>query len=179
MADFVESAKNFMNSAVSRTGWEAQKQMRVRSKQGEIDELLKQREQILNELSNVALNLYQQGSLTDAQLSRLCASILELDNDVRRREMQLQEVKQEAYSSDQYGPAPTTNYAPPPINPNPPGTAPSASHQSAPPVNPQPGQGYMPPAQPAPGQSPSICPTCSQPVRSNSLYCRNCGTKLR
>jgi hypothetical protein len=43
MSDFMESAKNFVNAAVSRTGWEAQKQMRLRGKQGELDTLLQQR----------------------------------------------------------------------------------------------------------------------------------------
>ncbi|HEX4208417.1 MAG TPA: hypothetical protein VHZ51_30270, partial [Ktedonobacteraceae bacterium] len=43
MSDFVESARHFVNSAVSRTGWEAQKQLRLRNKQGEIDKLLEQR----------------------------------------------------------------------------------------------------------------------------------------
>ena len=30
MSDFMESAKNFVNAAVSRTSWEAQKQLRLR-----------------------------------------------------------------------------------------------------------------------------------------------------
>ena len=50
MADFVESAKNFVSSAVSRTSWEAQKQLRVRGKQNEIDKLMDQRRQLLDEL---------------------------------------------------------------------------------------------------------------------------------
>ncbi len=79
MADFLESAKSMVNAAVSRTSWEAQKQMRVRSKQTEIDKLLAQRQQLLDELGQIAMNLYQQGKLTDQQLSRLCASIQELD----------------------------------------------------------------------------------------------------
>jgi len=33
MADFLESARSMVSAAVSRTGWEAQKQLRVRSKQ--------------------------------------------------------------------------------------------------------------------------------------------------
>ncbi len=165
MSDFVESAKNFMNSAVSRTGWEAQKQLRVRSKQSELDKLWDQRQQLLNELGNIAMNLYQQGSLTDAQLSRLCASIQELDHDARNREAQLQEIKSEAYPADQFAPTPTANYAPPPTSqPSQPFT------QAAP-----------PPPQPAPGPAAQMqpCPHCGQPVRVNALYCRNCGSKLR
>ena len=106
MADFVESAKNFVSAAVSRTSWEAQKQMRVRGKQSEIDKLVDQRHQLLNELAQVAMNLYQQGALSDAPLSRICASIMELDHDVRNREDQLQEIKKEAYVGDQSAPGP-------------------------------------------------------------------------
>src|SRR5438270_3454388 len=104
MGDFIESAKNFVNSAVSRTGWEAQKQMRVRGKQGEIDGLLEQRQKLLDDLAISAMNLYQQGSLTDPRLSRLCASVLELDHDVKTRETQLQDIKNEGYPADQFGP---------------------------------------------------------------------------
>ncbi len=163
MSDFVESAKNFMNSAVSRTGWEAQKQLRVRNKQSELDKLWEQRQQLLNDLGNVAMNLYQQGSLTDAQLSRLCASIQELDHDARNREAQLQEVKNEAYPAEQFAPTPTANYAPPPAS------------------QPQPSQPQAAAQQPAPSAAAQMqpCPHCGQPVRVNALYCRNCGSKLR
>lgn len=160
MSDFVESAKNMINAAVSRTGWEAQKQLRVRNKQTEIDKLLEQRQHLLDELAQQAMSLYQQGALTDAQLSRLCASVLELDHDVRTRETQLQEIKAEAFAPDQFGPGPMPNYAPPPVNPNP----------ATPP--PTPG------AQPA-SQGQTLCPTCGTPVRPNSLYCRSCGAKLK
>src|SRR5579875_2713682 len=97
MSDFFDSAKNFVNSAVSRTSWEAQKQLRLRSKQGEIDKLLEQRGQLVNELSQTAMSLYQQGVLTDQQLSRLCASIFELDHDLRTHETQIQEIRNEPY----------------------------------------------------------------------------------
>src|SRR5579859_4367169 len=97
MSDFIESAKNFVGAAVSRTSWEAQKQLRIRNKQSEVDKLLEQRQKLLDELAHVAMTLYQQGALTDAQLSRLCASVLELDGDVRKHEQQLQEVKSEAF----------------------------------------------------------------------------------
>src|SRR5437588_2777607 len=162
MADFVESAKNFVSAAVSRTSWEAQKQMRVRSKQSEIDKLMDQRHQLLNELAQVAMNLYQQGALADPQLSRICAGIMELDADARTREAQLQEVKKEAYPADQNAPAPTPDYTPPPFTPS---QAPPPSSSSQPP-------------RPGPGLQSQICPTCGNPVRPNSLYCRNCGTKL-
>lgn len=163
MSDFVESAKNFMNSAVSRTGWEAQKQLRVRSKQSELDKLWDQRQQLLSELGNVAMNLYQQGSLTDAQLSRLCASIQELDHDARNRETQLQEIKNESYPADSFAPTPTTNYAPPP-------TAQPFTQATPPP---------QPAAAPNPAAQMQPCPHCGQPVRVNALYCRSCGSKLR
>src|SRR5260370_23856143 len=98
MSDFVESAKNMVSSAVSRTSWQAQKQLRVRAKQSEIDQLLEQRIKLLDELAKIAMDLYQQGRLSDAQLSRLCASIQELDHDVQNREQQLLEVKSEQYN---------------------------------------------------------------------------------
>lgn len=154
MSDFVESAKNFVNAAVSRTSWEAQKQLRVRSKQSEIEKLVEQRQQLLNELGLVAINMYQQGALTDAQLSRLCASIIELDHDMGGREAQLQDIKNEAYVPEQFAPSPTMNYTPPPVTPPPASTA-------------------------TPGSSVQLCPNCGQAVRPNSLYCRSCGTKLR
>jgi zinc-ribbon domain len=157
MADFVESAKNFVSAAVSRTSWEAQKQMRVRGKQGEIDKLLDQRRQLLDELGQIAMNLYLQGALTDSQLSRICASIMELDHGVKDQEAQLQEIKKEAYSAaDQPASTSTPDYSPPSSSSSP---GPRSS-------------------QPA-GPGLQSCPTCGNPVRSNALYCRNCGTKLR
>ncbi|GCE46844.1 hypothetical protein EI42_00365 [Thermosporothrix hazakensis] len=168
MGDFLESAKSFFNSAVSRTSWEAQKQLRLRGKQGELDKLLEQRMQLLNDLSLTAMNLYQQGSLTDAQLSRLCASIIELDNDIRKREEQIEEIKKEAYPAEQFAPGPTPNY-----------TAPGSSsqHTQDTPNTPPAGAYYSPTGDAQQGQT--LCPHCNQPVRPGALYCRNCGGKLR
>ena len=156
MADFLESAKSMVNAAVSRTSWEAQKQMRVRSKQTEIEKLLDQRQQLLDELGQIAMNLYQQGKLTDQQLSRLCASMQELDHDVENRETQLREIKSEAYQANQFAPASTPDYTPPVSS-----STPSASQTSK-----------------AGGKS-LLCPVCGTTIRSNALYCRSCGTKLR
>jgi uncharacterized protein YdcH (DUF465 family) len=166
MSDFVESAKNMVSAAVSRTSWQAQKQLRVRSKQSEIDQLFEQRQQLLDELAEVAMNLYQQNKLTDQQLTRLCASIQELDHDVQNREGQLQDIKNEAYPATQFAPAPTANYAPPPT---------SVPPTQAPPQPPRAG------SQPRQQQQPQtqICPNCGNPVRPNALYCRTCGAKLR
>src|SRR5215470_952104 len=141
MSDFLDSAKNFIGSTVSRTSWEAQKQVRVHSKQKELDKLVQQRQQIMDELGQVAMTLYQQGALTDTQLSRLCASVLELDHDLRTREQQLQDLKAENYPADQFAPAPTTNYAPPT----------SSTSSKPPPSAHQPGAG-------AGAQNPSRCP---------------------
>src|SRR5437764_1257957 len=94
--DLVESAKNVVSAAVSRTSWEAQKQMRVRGKQGEVDKLLDQRRHLLDEVGQVVMNLYLKGALSDPQLSRLCASIMELDHDVKNREGQLEEINNES-----------------------------------------------------------------------------------
>ncbi len=118
MSDFVESAKHFVNAAVSRTSWEAQKQLRVRGKQGEIDKLLAQRRQLLEDIAGITMKLYQQGALTDPQLSRLCASVFELDNDVKNRDAELQEIKSEKYLVEQSEATP--NYVPPtPASPPP------------------------------------------------------------
>jgi len=168
MSDFVDSVKNFANAAVSRTSWEAQKQLRMRGKQGELDKLLAQRQQLVDELIQVTMTLYQQGTLTDTQLSRLCASIFELDRDVKKRETQLQETKNEAYPANQFAPASTTNYAPPSATP-----ASSTPPQSA---------GSQAQADVTPGVAPHTqahCPKCGSVLRSNALYCRSCGAKLR
>ncbi len=158
MADFVESAKNFVSSAVSRTSWEAQKQMRVRGKQGEIDKLVDQRRKLLDDLGQQAMTLYQQGMLPDPQLSRICAGIMELDNDLREREGQLQDVKKEAYQEPAQNP--TANYAPPFTPPS----------QQPP---------YTGAGSPPPQAQTTVCPTCGSVVRNNALYCRSCGAKLR
>ena len=179
MSDFFESAKNLVNSAMSRTGWEAQKQMRLRGKQGEIDKLLEQRQQLMEELGQVAMTLYQQGALSDTQLSRLCASIFELDHDLRTREGQLQDIKNEGYPADQFTPGPTMNYAPPASNaPQPPSANPGGGHYagtSSPNMNAAPntaGAGN----QPAPGGI--RCPQCGSSLRPGAIYCRNCGAKV-
>jgi hypothetical protein len=161
MADFVESAKNLVSSAVSRTSWEAQKQLRVRGKQSEIDKLMDQRRQLLDELGQVTMTQFQQGTLTDPQLSRICAGIMELDHDVNNREAQLQEIKKEAYTPEQS--APVADYAPPPFTPPSSPAAPKRPGKPAGPTN----------------LNQAICPACGSTVRANSLYCRSCGSKLR
>lgn len=161
MADFFDSVKRGVSSAVSRTSWEAQKQLRVRSKQTEIDKLLEQREKLLNDLAQTAIDLYQKGSLSDTHLARLCSSVQELDHDVQNRESQLMEIKKESYPAQQFAPAQTADYTP---------SVPT----------------YVPPSAPAaptatrqPQVQAAICPSCGNPVRPNALYCRNCGAKLR
>jgi len=161
MADFVESAKNFVSSAVSRTSWEAQKQLRVRGKQNEIDTLMDQRRQLLDELGQIAMTQFQQGTLSDPQLSRVCAGIMELDHDVKNREMQLQDIKKDTYTPEQ--PAPVADYNPPHFTP--PSSSPGPRQSAGPTI---PGN-----------QDQVICPTCGNPVRANSLYCRSCGARLR
>lgn len=173
MSDFFESAKNMVSSAVSRTSWEAQKQLRVRSKQSEIDKLLQQRQQFLDELGQVVMNLYQQGKLADAHLARLCASMQELDHDVQNRESQLQEIKSEVYPASQFTPAPTADYTPPPVSPSYTPPPPSGTYAN-PGANTQSRAGTG-----SPQPQMQTCPTCGNPVRPNALYCRNCGTKLR
>lgn len=170
MADFLESVRKGVSAAVSRTSWEAQKQMRVRSKQTEIDKLLEQREKLLNDLAQAAIDLYQKGVLTDAHLSRVCASIQELDHDVQNRETQLMEIKKEAYPVQQLTPAQTADYTPPVPTYVPPSPTPAPGAPKAP--------GAATPANQPQVQS-AVCPSCGNPLRPNALYCRNCGTKLR
>ena len=179
MADFLDSVKKGVSAAVSRTSWEAQKQMRVRSKQTEVDKLLEQREKLLNDLAQTAIDLYQKGALTDSHLSRLCASIQELDHDVQNREMQLTEIKKEAFPAQQLGPAPTSDYTPPPPSTYtpPPAYTPPTPASAAPTVAPRPPVSSSAVNQPQ-VQS-AICPSCGNPIRPNALYCRNCGAKLR
>ncbi|HLI06390.1 MAG TPA: zinc ribbon domain-containing protein [Ktedonobacteraceae bacterium] len=183
MADFVESAKSFVSAAVSRTSWEAQKQLRVRNKQSEVDKLLQQRQQLTNELTQAAMSLYIQGALHDPQLSRLCASILELDNDIKTHETKLQEIKSEQFPAEQFTPAPTTNYAPPPFN-QPPASPPPSSAGPNPAPSARPNQPPKP-GQQAPGSGTgaanqsATCPNCGNPIRPGALYCRSCGAKLR
>lgn len=169
MADFLDSVKRGVSAAVSRTSWEAQKQMRVRSKQTEIDKLLEQREKLLNDLAQTAIDLYQKSALTDPHLSRLCASIQELDHDVQNRESQLMDIKKEAYPAQQLAPSQMADYTPP-------------TPTYVPPAAPTPSVPQQPVA-PAPVNPPqvqaAICPSCGNPVRPNALYCRNCGAKLR
>jgi hypothetical protein len=172
MSDFLSSAKNFVNSAVSRTSWEAQKQLRVRNKQSEIDKLVEQRQRLMDELGQVTLNLYQQGSLTDTQLSRICAGVFELDHDLRSRETQMQEVKNEPYPTDQLAPDPMVNYGPP-SSATPP---PPPSGAGAPPPS---GAGAPPPSGTgASNAQPQHCPHCGSTLRTNSLSCRSCGSKV-
>jgi hypothetical protein len=178
MSDFLESAKNLVNSTVSRTSWEAQKQLRIHSKQKEVDKLVEQRQQLMEDLGQTALTLYEQGALTDTKLSRLCASVLELDHDLRTREQQFQDIKAESYSADQFAPAPMTNYAPP---------TPSTPSNTATPPPSRPSQPYQAPNANVSGsyqtgagaQNQSRCPQCGSPIRANSAYCRGCGAKLR
>jgi hypothetical protein len=165
MADFVESAKNFVSSAVSRTSWEAQKQVRLRGKQGEIDKLVDRRRKLLDDLGNQVMTLYQQGMLSDSQLSRICAEILTVDQGLREQEEQLKEIKKEAYQSEQPAAAPF----PPPNADFPP---PAYTPPTAQPQQPRPA-GSPPP------QTLAVCPTCGSPIRPNALYCRSCGAKLR
>jgi hypothetical protein len=172
MADFLDSVKKGVSAAVSRTSWEAQKQMRVRSKQTEVDKLLEQREKLLNDLAQTAIDLHQKGLLSDAHLSRICAGIQELDHDVQNREAQLTEMKKELYPAQQLAPAPTSDYTPP---------APSYTPPTPTPASPTPA--FKPPtasnATSQPQVQSAICPSCGNPIRPNALYCRNCGAKLR
>lgn len=178
MADFLDSVKKGVSAAVSRTSWEAQKQLRVRSKQTEIDKLLEQREKLLDDLAQTAIELHQKGTLTDTHLARICAGIQELDHDVQNRETQLMEIKKENYPAQQFAPGQTSDYTPPAYTP----PAQTTPTYTPPTPTAAPGAVRQPPASATanPAQaSATICSSCGNPVRPNALYCRNCGAKLR
>ncbi len=87
MADFLDSVKKGVSAAVSRTSWEAQKQMRVRSKQTEVDQLLEQREKLLNDLAQTAIDLYQKSALTllPRQIRAFPSSLPDQLRSIRRK----------------------------------------------------------------------------------------------
>src|SRR5947207_15297934 len=108
------------------------------------------------------MNLYQQGTLTDSQLSRLCASVLELDHDVRTRRTQLQEIKNENYPAEQFTAGKTPDYSPPPASPSP-----SASSATPPPSS---SAGYTGTQGAGSGAQETHCSNCGNTLRPNALY---------
>jgi Tfp pilus assembly protein FimV len=161
MSDFIETAKQKIGQGISRVSWEADKLRRTNAKQGEINTLKQEREQVVADLSNTVLTMYRQGRLTDSQLQQFCERILNIERDMTTRSAELEQIRAESYPGVQDART---------------GGADSGAASTG-------GAAHRPSAAGAPGsgrESASIpCPTCGEPVRSRALYCNKCGAKLR
>lgn len=169
MSDFLETAKQKIGQGISRMGWEADKMRRINAKQGEVNSLKQEREQVISDLSNTVLTMYRQGRLADPQLQTFCERILGLEGQMTTRTAELEQIRSESYQNLQEFNASAQDAA---------GAA-SASRGA-----------NRPPNSAAAGATPSArrsgrdavttpCPTCGEPVRARALYCNKCGTKLR
>ncbi len=168
MGDFLESAKQKLEQGFSRMSWEADKLRRVNAKQGEVNSLKQQREQLIVDFSNMILTMYRQGQVTDPKLRQFCERILDMEGEMTSKTAELELLRAETYQAAQAARAAGGTYAPPPSG--------RAARPSAgiPPIDNSTGAG------PADSQAgPAFCPTCGEPVRSRALYCNKCGTKLR
>ena len=170
MSDFFESARQKLEQGISRGSWEFDKMRRVNAKQGEINSLKEQREQVIVDFSNMVLTLYRQGKITDPQLKQFCERVLELEREMTTKTTEMEQIRAETYQGPSAarggqaaGPAPAT----------------SAGATAGPSAG-MPSVGNAPGAGPEDSQAgPAFCPTCGDPVRSRALYCNKCGTKLR
>ena len=169
MSDFLETAKQKIGQGISRMGWEADKMRRINAKQGEVNSLKQEREQVIGDLSNTVLLMYRQGRLADPQLQTFCERILDLEGQMTTRTAELEQIRSENYQNPQDFDASGQNTT---------GGA-SASRGT-----------HRPPNSAASGAAQSTgrsgrdaattpCPTCGEPVRARALYCNKCGTKLR
>jgi hypothetical protein len=166
MGDFIETAKQKLGQGISRVSWEADKLRRTNAKQGEINKIKQDREQVIVDFSNTVLTMYRQGKLTDPQLQRFCERILELEREMTTKSAELEQIRAEMYPGPQDARAGMGGQAGAGA---PAGTANRSSGTAA--------GGTMPGAGRDVGTVP--CPTCGEPVRARALYCNKCGTKLR
>lgn len=161
MSDFIETAKQKIGKGINRVSWEADKLRRTNAKQGEINNLKQERDQVVVDFSNTVLTMYRQGMLTDPQLQRYCERILEIESQMTTKSAELEQMRSEMYPGPQEARSGMGNAAANARTANqPPGTAGAAS-----------GAGR------AAGTVP--CPTCGEPVRARALYCNKCGARLR
>ena len=164
MSDFIETAKQKIGKGINRVSWEADKLRRANGRQGEMNSLKQERDQVILDFSNTVLTMYRQGSITDPQLRKYCERILELEQDMTTKAAELEQIRSEMYpgSPDAKSGAGGT-------------TGPGGSFGSA---NQPPGA-----SEGAGGAGRSagtvLCPTCGELVRSKALYCNKCGTKMR
>jgi hypothetical protein len=167
MSDFIETAKQKIGQGINRVSWEADKLRRSNAKQGEMNTLKQNREQILVDFSNTVLTMYRQGALTDPQLRQYCERILEIESEMTTKAAELEQIRDEMYP----GPADARAGM---------GTAPGRG-TAARGANPSPGAAAGAGNAKRAGRSAAMvpCPTCGEMVRSEALYCNKCGTKLR
>ncbi len=160
MSDFIETAKQKIGKGISRVSWEADKLRRANAKQGELNTLKQDRDQVVLDCSNTVLTMYRQGSITDPQLRQYCERILDIEQTMTTKAAELEVIRSEMYPGAPDARSSAGGAA------NPAATGGAANQAS--------GAGR---AGRATGTTP--CPTCGEPVRSRALYCNKCGTKLR
>lgn len=168
MSDFLETAKQKIGQGISRMGWEADKLRRINAKQGEVNSLKQEREQVVGDLSNMVLMTYRQGKLADPQLRTFCERILDLEGQMTARTAELEQIRSESYQNIQESNAGGQD------------TADAASTSRGANRPPNSAEGAAPGTGRSGRDAATIpCPTCGEPVRSRALYCNKCGTKLR
>jgi hypothetical protein len=160
MSDFIETAKQKIGKGISRVSWEADKLRRANAKQGEMNALKQDRDQVILDFSNTVLTMYRQGIITDPQLRQYCERILDIEQSMTTRAAELEQIRSEMYPG---APDARSGMG---------GGANSASASDS--ANQSSGAGR---AGRATGATP--CPTCGEPVRARALFCNKCGTKLR
>lgn len=158
MSDFIETAKQKIGKGISRVSWEADKLRRANAKQGEVNKLKEERDQVVVDFSNTVLTMYRQGTLTDPQLRQYCERILEIEREMTTKSAELEQIRDEMYPGAPDARA-GTNAGSRTANQPPRASAGAGRAGNA--------AGTMP------------CPTCGEPVRAQALYCNKCGTKLR
>lgn len=164
MSDFIETAKQKIGKGINRVSWEADKLRRSNAKQGEMNSLKQDRDQVILDFSNTVLTMYRQGSITDPQLRKYCERILDLEQNMTTKAAELEQIRSEMYPGApdaRSGAGGTTNQGTPFDSANqPPGTAGGAGNAGR-------------------GAATVVCPTCGELVRTKALYCNKCGTKMR
>ncbi|HEU5368063.1 MAG TPA: hypothetical protein VFU69_06350, partial [Ktedonobacterales bacterium] len=97
MSDFIETAKQKIGKGISRVSWEADKLRRANAKQGEVNKLKEERDQVVVDFSNTVLTMYRQGTLTDPQLRQYCERILEIEREMTTKSAELEQIRDEMY----------------------------------------------------------------------------------
>jgi hypothetical protein len=162
MDDFLETAKQKLGRGITRVSWETDKLRRSQAKQGEVNKLKQDRDQVILDFSNTVLTLYRQGMLTDPKLQQYCERILEIEREMTTKSAELEQIRSEFYPGAQGARAGAGDAASAGASPK------NAARQSA-------------AGAPSAGRQVEMvpCPTCGEPVRVKALYCNKCGARLR